>query len=123
MIKTDAVVMQAAFQSSEVTISSERRTSLARKGQILYGKYCGTHGEGICSESFAEYHIWRGELVVARDFLKFLKAQSELLQGTVALDSRASEQLRITDHLIERIENLLGENIIQLELASELPTR
>src|SRR5258707_10397860 len=109
MIKTDAVVMQAAFQSSEVTISAERRASLARKGQILYGKYCGTHGEGICSESFAEYHIWRGELVVARDFLIFLKTQRNLLQQTESFESRfdrrAAEQLRITEGLIQRIEN------------------
>src|SRR5260221_14423702 len=110
MIKTDAAVMQKSYQSLEVTISAERRSTLARKGQTLYGKYCGTHGEGICSESFAEYHIWRGELVVARDFVIFLKTQRDLLQQATSFesrfDSRAAEQLRITEGLIQRIENL-----------------
>ena len=83
MIKSDTPVMQEVFQFSEVNVSPERRAFLAQKGRLLYGKYCGTHGRGICSESFAEYHIWRGELVVVRDFLAFLKIQIESLRSLI----------------------------------------
>lgn len=72
MIKSDAAIMQTVFQDEEVEVSAERRALLACKGQRLYDKYCGTKGRGICAESFAEYHIWRGEWVVARDFLVYL---------------------------------------------------
>ncbi len=109
MIKSDAPVMQEVFQISEVTVSPERRAFLALKGRLLYGKYCGTHGRGICSESFAEYHIWRGELVVVRDFLAFLKAEIEPLRQKSETDVNVADQFTITEQLIERIEALLEE--------------
>jgi hypothetical protein len=109
MIKSDAPVMQDAFQISEVVVSPERRAFLAQKGRLLYGKYCGTSGQGICSESFAEYHIWRGELVVVRDFLVFLKTQIESLRQNRETDLNAADQLDITQGLAERIEALLEQ--------------
>ncbi len=109
MIKSDAPMIQEAFQISEVIVSPERRAFLAQKGRLLYGKYCGTHGRGICSESFAEYHIWRGELVVVGDFLVFLKTQIESLREKAESDVNAADQLSITEQLVERIEALLEE--------------
>jgi hypothetical protein len=107
MIKKNASIMQDSYRSSEVSVSTERRAFLARKGQLLYGKYCGTDGHGICAESFAEYHIWRGEFVVACDFLAFLAVQAETLRASAKSDSRIADRLRITGQLIERIEVLL----------------
>lgn len=107
MIKSDSEHLQKIFQSEEVEISSERREQLARKGQALYGKYCGTKGRGICAESFVEYHIWRGELAVARDVLEFLHHQLETLRH----GPDEENQLPITEQLISRIEELLGETV------------
>jgi hypothetical protein len=109
MIKTQAAVLQEAYSSAEVTVSDERRIALSRKGQILYGKYCGTQGAGICAESFAEYHTWRGELIVVRDFLAFLTAQVALLRQESQSNGLNSAQLLMTQRLISRIEALLGE--------------
>lgn len=53
-------------------LSPERRAMLADKGRVLYGKYCKRGGRGICAESFACYHIGRGEQVVAADLLEYL---------------------------------------------------
>lgn len=55
--------------------SPEARARLALKGRILYGKSCGTDGKGVCAESFALHHIWRGESEVARDLLAFLETE------------------------------------------------
>lgn len=62
----------------EVTpgVTPERREMLAEKGRRLYGKYCGTGGRGVCSESFAVYHIGRGESVVAADLLAYLESRA-----------------------------------------------
>lgn len=109
MIKKEAAIMQDSYHSSEVSVTADRRAFLARKGQLLYGKYCGTQGRGICAESFAEYHIWRGEFVVASDFLSFLTAQVGRLREQAALDNRVADQLHVTEQLIERIEMLLGQ--------------
>ena|ERR1700694_368527 len=111
MIKKDAAVMQDLFQAEEIAVTDERRTALARKGQALYGKYCGMDGRGICAESFAEYHVWRGEYTVARDFLVFLSAQLETLQQTASTDPEAAAQLEMTEALISRIRALLGEEL------------
>jgi hypothetical protein len=108
MIKKDAAIMQDSYRSWEVSVNAERRAFLARKGQLLYGKYCGTQGRGICAVSFAEYHVWRGEYVVACDFLSFLAAQAETLRQEVGLDCAVADRLDITEQLIERIETLLG---------------
>ena len=56
-------------------LSPEARARLALKGRILYAKSCGTDGKGICAESFALHHIWRGEGEVARDLLAFLETE------------------------------------------------
>ena len=109
MIKTDAPIMQALYQPEEVVVTEERRAFLAQKGKILYAKYCGTRGHGICSESFAEYHIWRGEYVVARDFLIYLEAQLTSLREEAQIDVQAAFQLTITQGLVDRIKSLLGE--------------
>jgi hypothetical protein len=109
MIKKDAPVVQQMFQEFEVTISEERREALALKGRVLYGKYCGLKGHGICAESFAEYHIWRGELVVARDLLAYLSVQAERLQAEAEQDDTFTQQCEITNGLIERIGALLGQ--------------
>ena len=57
-------------------LAPERRAMLAEKGQRLYGKFCGTGGRGICAESFAVYHLGRGEAVVAADLLAYLETQA-----------------------------------------------
>ena len=57
-------------------LAPERRSMLAEKGRRLYGKYCGTRGRGVCAESFAVYHLGRGEAVVAADLLAYLEAQA-----------------------------------------------
>ena len=61
----------------DAPLSDDRRAMLADKGRRLFGKYCGLNGRGICAESFACYHIDRGERVVAEDLLAFLEAQPE----------------------------------------------
>ena len=109
MIKTESEHLQDIFHSEEIEISDERREQLARKGQALYGKYCGTKGRGICAESFVEYHMWRGEFAVARDFLEFLRIQLEILRQSPA----EGNQLPITEQLVSRIEALLGEMVGQ----------
>lgn len=109
MIKTDALVMQELYQANEIEVSAERRRILARKGEVLYGKYCGTGGRGICAESFAEYHVWRGEYAVARDFLVFLAVQLDTLHQTSPSTDEIQAQLAMTERLIARIQALLGE--------------
>jgi hypothetical protein len=109
MIKTNAPVMQSLYQPDEVPVDEQRRAFLAQKGKILYAKYCGTQGHGICSESFAEYHIWRGEYVVAQDFLVYLESQLTNLQGKSNDDPQAAFQLIITQGLADRIKSLLDE--------------
>ena len=109
MIKTNAPVMQSLYQPDEVPVDDERRAFLAQKGKILYAKYCGTQGHGICSESFAEYHIWRGEYIVAQDFLVYLECQLASLYEHAHTDPQAIFQLTITQGLVDRIKSLLGE--------------
>ena len=109
MIKTNAPIMQSLYQPDEIPVAEERRAFLAQKGKILYAKYCGTQGHGICSESFAEYHIWRGEYVVARDFLVYLEAQLVSLREEAQTDPQVAFQLTITQGLVDHIQSLLGE--------------
>lgn len=109
MIKPDAPIMQMAFHNEEIPVTPERRAALACKGQRLYDKYCGTKGTGICAESFAEYHIWRGEYAVARDFLVYLNRQVEMLRAALPTAPDLQPQLAMTERLIGRIEALLGE--------------
>jgi hypothetical protein len=93
----------------EIEVDEARREFLARKGKILYGKFCGTDGRGICAESFAEYHLWLGEVVIVRDFLVFLHEQRELLQEAPGDNPELQIKLELTVDLIERIEAHLGE--------------
>jgi hypothetical protein len=113
MIKTDAPIMQSIYQPDEVLVDDARRKFLANKGMVLYAKYCGTRGHGICSESFAEYHIWRGEYIVARDFLAYLEIQLTDLRQQAKHDTQAAFQLTITQGLFDRIHALLGETEMQ----------
>ena len=84
-------------------ISAERREMLAEKGRRLYGKYCGTGGRGICSESFAVYHIGRGEAVVAADLLAYLECRAVEL---VAADPEGRRAM--TAGMIERVRRHLA---------------
>ncbi len=83
----------------EVAISPERRTRLAVKGQILYGKFCGTGGLGICAESFALHHIRLGEPTVARDLVAFLDERIDALRvvdpdGRLAMTEALADWIR-----------------------------
>lgn len=91
-------------ESAVVVISPERRASLAAKGRLLYGKYCGTDGRGICAESFAVFHIGRGEAAVAEDLLAFLEGRREQLEA-----DDPDGRLAMTRGLIERVRGHLAE--------------
>jgi hypothetical protein len=80
-------------------LSPEQRARLAHKGRLLYGKFCGTGGTGICAESFALYHIGKGEAEVARDLLAFLETRVAALQehdpnGKRAMTEALADRLR-----------------------------
>jgi hypothetical protein len=83
-------------------LSPEQRARLAEKGRILYGKSCGADGDRTCAESFALYHIGRGEAEIARDLLAFLETEAEALR---ALDLEG--RLPLTDELAARIRRHL----------------
>ena len=86
----------------DIGLSLEQRSRLAHKGRLLYGKFCGTNGRGSCAESFALYHIWRGEAEVARDLLAFLDARIEALRG-----EDPAGRLATTEELAGRIRRHL----------------
>jgi hypothetical protein len=86
----------------DVGLSPEHRERLAHKGRLLYGKFCGTDGKGICAESFALYHIWRGEPEIARDLLAFLEGRIAALRG-----HDAEGRLAMTEELTGRIRRHL----------------
>jgi hypothetical protein len=83
--------------------STPRRARLAEKGRILYGKSCGRKGNRTCVESFALYHIERGEAEIARDLLAFLENRTEVLRS-----SDPEGQLARTDELAARIRQYLN---------------
>jgi hypothetical protein len=114
MIKSNSPQMQNIFSAVEVEVTPERRTELAIRGKRLYAKYCGTSGTGICAESFAEYHVWRGEMIIARDLLVYLYAQRDQLRETD--NQRLAERLTMTQELITCIEALLGETKTELDI-------
>ena len=99
----------------EVEVAPDRRAHLARKGQVLYGKFCGTDGRGICAESFAEYHLWLGEIVVVQDFLEFLDHQRLILSQLDLAEPDIRRRLAMTLDLIERVEAHLGEKIVVIQ--------
>jgi hypothetical protein len=59
---------------------AERRARLARKGEILYAKSCGSKGRGGCAEGFAVHQLRVGNVEVVRDFLRFLEGRLALLE-------------------------------------------
>jgi hypothetical protein len=84
-------------------LTTEDRARLARKGEILYGKSCGTSGGGTCAESFVAHQLRLGRVEVARDLLRFLDDRivalrrddpEGLLPATEALAARIRLQLR-----------------------------
>ena len=90
------------MESSVSTVSSSDRARLALKGKILYGKYCGTGGQGICAESFALYHLWQGNAEVAIDLLSFLETEIESLK-----QSDPAGRLPMTEQLAARLRGHL----------------
>jgi hypothetical protein len=83
-------------------LSPEQRVRLAEKGRILYRKSCGTSGQNTCAESFALYHIRRGEAEVARDLIAFLEAEVESLRLC-----DPERRLGSTEELAARIRRVL----------------
>ena len=79
-------------------LSPERRALLARKGQILYGKSCGTQGRGTCAESFATYQLRAGNPEVVVDLLAFLDSRITELR-----DHDPDGRLAMTETLAARI--------------------
>jgi len=90
------------MESVDLGISPEQRARLAEKGRLLYGKFCGTDGRGICAESFAMFHIWRGEAEIARDLLAFLEDKSASLR-----DHDPDGRFALTEELTEKIRRAL----------------
>jgi hypothetical protein len=86
-------------------LSSEERARLARKGEILYGKSCGTRGGGTCAESFVAHHLRLGRVEVARDLLRFLDARIAALRR-----EDADGLLTMTEALAARIRRQLGDD-------------
>ena len=84
-------------------LTPHRREVLARKGRTLYGKYCGTSGRGICAESFACYHLGRGQPLVAVDLLAYLRERVEALKF-----EDPENRLAMTEGLVGRIERHLA---------------
>jgi len=80
-------------------LTPHRREVLAVKGRRLYGKYCGSSGRGICAESFACYHLDRGQPLVAADLLAWLRERLNALELADPDDRRA-----MTEGLVGRIE-------------------
>ena len=86
----------------DIGLPPELRARLAHKGQLLYEKCCGTDGRGICAESFALFHIWRGEPEVAEDLLTFLHARLAALQI-----ADPENRLELTQELAKRVRAAL----------------
>lgn len=85
-------------------MTPERRATLAEKARRLYGKFCGTGGRGICAESFALYHIGRGEPCVAEDLAGFLDTVVAALERDDPdgrLDATRGLAARVRRHLAE----------------------
>lgn len=83
-------------------LTPHRSEVLARKGRTLYGKYCGTSGRSTCAESFACYHLGRGQSLVAVDLLGWLRERVEALRR-----DDPDNRLAMTEGLVGRIEGHL----------------
>jgi len=101
MHKPDRDWFIRATQNFDVELTEHRRHQLAIKGELLYAKYCRLNGNGICAESFAEYHMLRGEYIVVIDFLDFLNKTRSNLTDSILIS--------ITEDLIQHVEALLAE--------------
>ena len=88
----------------QTELTTERRSLLARKGQILYGKYCGTRGRGICAENFALHQLRFGHVEVVRDLLQFLDARLAALR-----DHDPDGLLSMTEMLAGRVRQHLAD--------------
>ena len=98
----------------DAPLTPDRRDRLAAKGRLLYFKFCGTDGRGVCAEGFALYHIWRGEAGVAEDLLAFLDARVEALRARDP-DGR----LALTEELAARVRRRLREESADETLATD----
>lgn len=56
-------------------LTPERRSALARKGELLYARQCAKPGGSTCAEEFVVHELRLGHDEVARDFLEFLRGQ------------------------------------------------
>jgi len=92
-----------AMHLCKTELTPERRAWLTIKGQLLYGKYCGTQGQGICAESFALYHLRRGESEVVVDFLAFLEQEIARL-----VRADPEQRLAMTKQLMTRVQRHLN---------------
>ena len=87
-------------------LTPERRGQLARKGQVLYGKSCGSPGRGTCAESFALKQLRLGNRDVVHDFLQFLEGQLGVLRA-----HDPGKLMPMTEALITRIRGQLENEI------------
>ncbi len=85
-------------------LSAERRGLLARKGQLLYGKSCGTGRRGNCAESFALYQLRLGHVEVVRDLIEFLDGRLDALRA-----DDPEGKLPMTESLAEAIRRHLED--------------
>jgi hypothetical protein len=93
-----------AMDPMDSHLSPEERARLARKGEILYGKSCGTSGRGTCAESFAVHQLRLGHIEVARDLLQFLDERIAVLRS-----DDPDGLLPMTEVLAARIRRHLGD--------------
>lgn len=94
----------------DLELTPQRRALLAHKGKLLYGKYCGTRGRGICAESFAIYQLQQGNRSVVVDFLGYVQEQLSKLQS-----SDPAGQLLMTRELIRRLEQHLEDGLEEID--------
>jgi hypothetical protein len=103
---------------------AHRNAMLAEKGKRLYRKYCGTGGRGICAESFAVYHIGRGEEFVAADLADHLDREiaafeqsdpHRRLEATRGLAARIRRHMA-ADAAADGLPRQLGEALRQFVL-------
>ena len=93
----------------ENELATDRRSMLADKGRLLYGKFCGTGGRGICAESFAVFHIGRGEAVVAEDLVAYLNdvvAELQVSDPHNRLSATLGLLARVIGHLSQANDSL-----------------
>jgi hypothetical protein len=98
------------MDTAQAEMTPQRRAFLALKGQLLYGKYCGTRGEGICAESFAVYHLGRGEADVVEEFLAFLEGRLAALRV-----ADPGQRLAMTERLVSRVRRHLQDALVLRE--------